>query len=175
MFSATRDLVSSPGSSKRLPARRFAPYLSRAIALAVAALALGLTSTAALAADLTVHLGPPSGGSLISCNILDGCAGTASGSLTDVDQPGSYLLQFTLEGPLGAISDPVCFTPPTPADPTLNQATLTFTSPDGLGNPVPTGQVVLTTGILCLSNSVADPSSPADFSLDFTIQSGTND
>src|SRR5260221_273734 len=98
-----------------------------------------------------------------------GCVATISGSLTS-STPGTYTLQLALDGPLGDFSDPaitqVCFTPTSGG---VNQAVLNFT---GTGT---TGQVLLNTGGFCAPKDVVDLSLPTNFTIPFTVQSGTQD
>src|SRR5216684_9728 len=140
---ATRDMVNSHGSSSGLRVRRFAPSLSRAIALAMGGLALVVSSSVALAAGLTVGLGPPTSGSLF-CDAIDACSTVFTGSLTDPSRPGTYVLQLTFDAPpVGDLTNvtQICFAP---ASSGPNQGILTFTSPDSAGHTVATGQVLLT-------------------------------
>src|SRR5437870_7808386 len=68
----------------------------RTVALTLAALALCVSSSVALAAGLTVGLATPTTRDLL-CDPFLGCSATVSGNLTG-STPGTYSLQFTLAG-----------------------------------------------------------------------------
>jgi hypothetical protein len=169
MRSATRELVNAHGSAALV--RRLSPNLSRAIALTIVGLALVVSSSVALAAGLTVGLVVPSVGDL-TCDAF-ACTGTVVGNLSG-STPGTYTLQLALDMPFGDFSDSaitqICLTPTSGE---TNQAVLNFT---GVGA---TGQVVLTTDVLCVPKDIGhDPNQPppiTKFSLPFSVHSGDQD